>query len=292
MKKLRHLFEYIIVRVLILYMRCLSIETASALGGNIARKIGPLTKAHKVAQKNLKIAFPEMGNYEKDKILEKMWDNLGRVCAEISHLEKLKSEEFFERVKHIDAHYIDQKESKTGAFYMSAHYGNWELLARTAYERSINIVTVYRAANNPYVDALIRKSRDIHQDQSIAKGKEGAKELIKCIKNKSHIGMLVDQKMNDGIPVPFFGKDAMTAPAIANLALKYNIPVVPVRMLRTNGANFEVQAFPPLTFTRTGNTQEDIRLAMCQINNVLEEWIREHPEQWFWVHNRWPKDTS
>ena len=91
-------------------MRCLSIDTASALGGTIAQKIGPLTKAQKVAKKNLKIAFPEMGNYEQDKILEKMWDNLGRVCAEISHLDRLKSEEFLKRVKHIDAHYIDQKE--------------------------------------------------------------------------------------------------------------------------------------------------------------------------------------
>ncbi|MCH2037479.1 MAG: hypothetical protein MK137_02665 [Rickettsiales bacterium] len=293
MKKIRHLFEFLVVKIVIFYLRCLSIDNASALGGAIARKIGPMTKAHKVAKKNLHIAFPDIRNYEEEQILEKMWDNLGRVCAEIPHLAKLDSDEFFKRVKHIDPHYIaDQKESENGAFFMSAHYGNWELLARTAYERSIDIITVYRAPNNPYVDKIIRSTRDAHQDRSIQKGKEGAKDLIRCIKNKRHIGLLIDQKMNDGIAVPFFGKDAMTAPAMANLALKYDVPVIPVRMLRTNGAYFEAKAYPPLTFERTGDMKEDIRLAMCQINLLLEEWIREHPEQWFWVHNRWPKETT
>jgi KDO2-lipid IV(A) lauroyltransferase len=101
--------------------------------------------------------------------------------------------------------------------------------------------------------------------------------------------MLVDQKMNDGIPVPFFGRDAMTAPALAKFALHFNCAVVPVRVDRLPHARFRITAEPPLAYERTGDAPRDELALMAQVNQVLERWIREQPDHWFWLHRRWPE---
>src|SRR5207253_2644034 len=107
-------------------------------------------------------------------------------------------------------------------------------------------------------------------------------------KNGQSLAMLIDQKMNDGIAVPFFGRDAMTAPAIAEFALRYNLELIPARVVRTKGCHFEATIFPPMAYEKTGDEEKDVLTIMTAINAILETWIREHPEQWFWVHKRWP----
>ncbi|MDP6174798.1 MAG: lysophospholipid acyltransferase family protein [Rhodospirillales bacterium] len=104
--------------------------------------------------------------------------------------------------------------------------------------------------------------------------------------------MLVDQKMNDGISVPLLGLDAMTAPALAQFAVKFNCPVVPTRVERLGGARFRLTFYPPIEAPVTGDKQADIRAFMIQVNDLLSQWIRERPEQWLWVHNRWPPQNG
>jgi KDO2-lipid IV(A) lauroyltransferase len=104
--------------------------------------------------------------------------------------------------------------------------------------------------------------------------------------------MLVDQKMNDGIAVPFFDRPAMTASAVAELALKFRCPVVPLRCERLGGAHFRVTALPPLLLPDTGDRIADSYSLMLNINQLIESWIREHPEQWLWLHRRWPAESS
>ena len=94
--------------------------------------------------------------------------------------------------------------------------------------------------------------------------------------------------MNDGIATPFFGRDAMTAPALAELALRFDCPVVPVRVERLEGARFRITIDPPLDLDVTGERRADIAAAMVKVNGIIENWVREHPEQWLWLHNRWP----
>ena len=101
--------------------------------------------------------------------------------------------------------------------------------------------------------------------------------------------MLIDQKMNDGIAVPFLGHMAMTNPTLGRLAVKYRVPVVPVRVIREKGAHFTVIAEPPLFQKGSGLTSEQLTTAA---NDVLETWIRDKPSQWFWVHRRWTQKTT
>ena len=100
--------------------------------------------------------------------------------------------------------------------------------------------------------------------------------------------MLVDQKLNDGIAVPFFGRPAMTAPALGLLALRVDCTVLPTRVERLNHARFRLTLYPPLELPRSGDRDANVAALMTAVNTTLEGWIRERPEQWFWVHSRWP----
>jgi Kdo2-lipid IVA lauroyltransferase/acyltransferase len=100
--------------------------------------------------------------------------------------------------------------------------------------------------------------------------------------------MLADQKLNDGIPVPFFGRPAMTTSALASLALRFDCDVLPARVERLRGAHFRLTVFPALPLPRSGKPQADVAALMGQVNAILESWIRDRPGEWFWVHRRWP----
>ncbi|MEE1569571.1 MAG: lysophospholipid acyltransferase family protein, partial [Alphaproteobacteria bacterium] len=93
---------------------------------------------------------------------------------------------------------------------------------------------------------------------------------------------------NDGIAVPFFGREAMTAPALAQLALKFGCPVVPAKVVRTGGAHFRLTLYPPLEMPASGDKQANVAALMRQVNELIEGWVRENPGQWMWVHQRWP----
>jgi len=284
MKKIQHLVEVLLLRWLFSAFRFLPLDLASALGGFIARAVGPFFSAHKTAIKNLADYLPEKTQAARRKILSGMWDNLGRVAAELPHLPGNKL------VNRVTLH-GEENLPKLGeaALFFSGHIGNWELLPSIPYRRGLGITIVYRHANNALVDKIIADLRASQSDDMIAKGPRGAFKLAKTLKRKKSICMLVDQKMNDGISVPFFGRAAMTAPAIAQLALHYDLPIIPARVVRMKGANFEISVYPPLAYEKTGDADKDMLTIMTAINTMLEGWIRERPEQWFWVHKRWPR---
>jgi KDO2-lipid IV(A) lauroyltransferase len=117
---------------------------------------------------------------------------------------------------------------------------------------------------------------------------DGAREIVTALKGGAAIAMLMDQKLNEGLPVPFFGRPAMTAPAIAQFALKFRCPVYPARAERLGGSRIRVTVLPPLDIRETGDKEADIFKILTDINMLLESWIRERPEQWLWIHRRWP----
>ena len=269
--------------------RALPIDISSGLAGWLARNIGPKLKVSMVAQKNIKRAFPEITPQDLQRTIHEMWDNLGRVVGEYPHLPILLKKGFSQRIEIIGAEHIDtlRDDNKPGIFFM-AHIGNWEFSGLASEARNLPVDRVYRQANNPLTEWLLKRGRASVDGALIPKGRAGAKKIIKSLKSGNHLAMLVDQKMNDGISVPFFGIEAMTAPAIAQLALRFDCPVVPVRVKRLNGAYFQVIVNPPLSFSPSGDPKPDIHAIMHLVNLEIESWIRETPGQWLWLHNRWP----
>lgn len=292
MKKIRYALEALVLQCMLFIFRTSGFKNASGLGGFITRKLGKLTRADKTARKNLNRAMPELSDAEVENIVEKMWDNLGRTAAELSYMAKLSDEQVRQYVTIENQDIFENAKNYDGAiFFVSAHYGNWELLSRTSHAHNMSITSVYRPANNSYTDKIINSIRLKYNGNVIAKGRDGVKNLLTAIKEKQPIGMLVDQKMNDGVAVPFFGIDAMTAPAIAKLALRHQIPIIPLRTIRNHKTNFTMQFCNNIDISTTNDRNADEIRVLTDINKVFEGWIREHPEQWFWVHNRWPKDN-
>jgi KDO2-lipid IV(A) lauroyltransferase len=267
----------------------LPLDAASWLGGFLARKIGPLTGAHKTAVQNIAVAFPEKTQAERRDIVTAMWDNIGRTVAEYPHLGRLTHD--LTRVAIADPENAGQRlaEDGIGGLLLGMHGGNWELSALPGMRAGLAARHFYRAPNNPYIDAmLIKYRRAIEQDGFIPKGAAGAKLALKLLKSGVHIGMLVDQKQNEGIPVRFFGRAAMTTTAPAAFARRLNLPIAAAGVTRLNGARFSIRV-ETVDSIRTEDADSDITAMTQAISDMLERWIRENPGQWFWVHRRWPK---
>ena len=285
----QHRLEAFGARALFALFRALPVDAASALGGWLGRTIGPRLGASKRAVINLRRAMPELDEARIAEIVRGMWENLGRVVAEYPHLDKFRVYEKGGRVEALNTESVDPLlAAGKKLIFISAHFGNWEVASLAATQKGLDVAQIYRAANNPFVDALILESRSIVGSELIPKGSVAARRSIEALRQGRHLALLVDQKMNDGIPVPFFGRDAMTAPAVAQLALRFDAAIVPARVERTNGANFRLTVFPPVELPQTGDRHADTRETMRRVNAILESWIRERPEQWFWLHRRWP----
>jgi len=270
--------------------RLLPLDFASALGGALGRCIGPFLGISKRARLNLRRAFPDLPDAEIEQIVVGMWDNLGRVAAEYPHLRRFRVFEPGGRVETHGFEHIDQAVAAGRRMIVfSGHIANWEIGSLAGVQYGISVAQIYRAANNPLVDRLIARLRgDRDREELIPKGAVAARRAIAALQRGVHLGLLVDQKMNDGIPVPFFGRPAMTASALAVLALRFDCDVFPLRVERLAGAHFRVTVSPPLPLPRSGDRHADATALMTAVNTTLEAWIRDRPELWLWVHRRWP----
>lgn len=280
MKKIRYMAEAVIVWIAFLIFRMMSPERASDCGGWIGRTIGPHLGASRKAITNLQNAFPDMPYDEVQKIVVEMWDNLGRVMAEYPHMKEIV-------LNHVEVVGEENllaigKDNPCVAF--SGHLANWELMPfYFNYKIDWPSSGVYRAPNNPYTEVILDMCRHPERrGRYIPKSQQGARDIVKTLRNGERLLILIDQKYNQGIPIEFFGRPAMTSPAIANLAQKYDCPLLPVQMERLKGCKFRLTLHP--TVRAEGRGEEAVLL---QANALLEDWIAKRPAQWLWLHRRW-----
>lgn len=268
-------------------VRLLSFEAASNLGGFLGRALGPRVKKSDVARKNLKAAFPELSDIKIEALLREVWDTLGRAAFEFPLMDRLLNAPDRARVEvegreHLDAALASGKP----VLFYGAHLGSWELMPVSAAMLGFTCHIFYRAPNNPLLLKLFTTRRA--QGELIPKGAAGAKRAFALLKKGENLGILVDQKLNDGIAVPFFGRDAMTSTVLAEFALRFDAPMVPIRCTRLPGARFKLAYGAPLEVAKTGERKDDVKTIMTAVNAQMESWIRENPGQWLWLHKRWP----
>ncbi|RCK30291.1 lauroyl acyltransferase [Thalassospira xiamenensis] len=286
-KYISHPLQGLAAHLIYWIFAAMPIDMASNAGGTLLRKFGPKLGQTKKARNNLTRAFPEKSPEEIETIIFDMWENLGRNAAEIPHLHKLRPGGPRIEVVGLENGMASKDDDKPGVFF-TGHIGNWEIGMTLATAMDMDMMCVYRAPDNPWVDQLFIRARKTFRGQLVKKGPQGARQITKYMKEGGHVAMLVDQKMNDGIAVPFFGRDAMTAPALAQFALKYDCPVVPVRVERLGGAYFRMTFYPALEIVPTDDRHADILRIMTEVNAIMESWIRDRPAQWLWLHRRWP----
>jgi KDO2-lipid IV(A) lauroyltransferase len=262
----------------------LSLERASRLGGWIGRKFGPLFPVSRTALGNLNTVFPRLTTKEKKAIMTSMWQEWGNVAAEYCHLPRFLHDTSLYTIEGLDVLERLKQDGKP-ALLFTGHLSNFQLVAVAGLIHNLPLVQFYRRAKNPFVDRGMLLFQQQVTRKVIAKGPTGMKELLKSLKEGEHILMMVDQKFHQGLMVPFLGHPAATASSIATLSKRFDCPLVPVRVERTHPLHFRITFYPPM------DTTPDETSIITHVNETLGKWVKDRPEQWFWVHKRWPFST-
>jgi KDO2-lipid IV(A) lauroyltransferase len=262
---------------------------ASNLAGALSRGIGQRLSVSKVADRNLQRAMPELDAATRRIIIGDVWESIGRTVGELPHTPTLR-----ETASGPGWEMVGRENLPTGqAIFFSAHFGNWEMILPVASQTGLAVSGFYRPASNPAADQVIQTLRLAGLGphvQMFTKGARGARDAFAHIARGGSLGLLIDQKMNDGIAAPFFGRPAMTAPAAAQLALRFGLPLVPIRVERLEPARFRVICEPALALPHTGDRKADILALTTAMNETVERWVRGDPGAWLWLHKRWPKE--
>jgi KDO2-lipid IV(A) lauroyltransferase len=234
-----------------------------------------------VALKNLALIFPNKSVYERRKIAREMWEHLGRNFAELAFL---KGDKLTARITDISG--LEHTQAPQ-TIYVSGHFGQWELLNSVVYDRGIPITSVYRHLNNLILDERLKSLRLQHTTHLIRKKGDSAIALVRVLNQGMNLSLLIDQRLTNGMVLPFLGQPARSNTAAARLALKMNLPIVPAFITRTKGAYFKAEILPPLSVDMGGSEEEKVANLTRAFNALLEARIHSHPEQYLWLHDRW-----
>ena len=285
MKTIKYFFQYLLIKLLFIIFRLIGYQRASDLGDFIGRKFGPLFRKKQKILNNLKISKVGINDLERLKIMNEMWGNYGRIFAEYPFIKQFRNSNLrnfieVEGIKVLEKIKIEKK----NVIFVSAHFNNFELMAMEIEKNGINLAAIYRPLNNKFLNHTMENIRKnyICKNQ-IRKGLSGTREVIKLIKKGNSIALMIDQRVTEGIKCKFFNKEAFTTTIPGQLAIKYNLEIVPVYIERYNNFYFKMKIFPPLDFTR----EKSINNITAKLNSVLEDLIRQNPDQWIWTHNRW-----
>ena len=274
-----------------LLVRPLSPQHASATGRFLMCRLGPKTHKHRQMKRNLTRAFPDLNNEQREALARDIWGNFGAVMAEYPHLNTLSvggSPPFVSVVMDKNARAI--LENKRPAIYVSAHLGNWELVASIIAKSGVPLSVIYGPQSNPVLERMLQQQRGSLGCRLIAKH-NGIRQLVREIRSGRSVGLLPDQRVDNGEPVPFFGWDAPTTTSPAWLALKLNCPLIPVQIERTGNARFRAVFHRPILGGGKANEQSDPLQITADLNKLFESWIRKRPEQWLCMKRRWLTDA-
>ncbi len=263
--------------------------------GALMRKIGPLFKEHRIGREQLHAAFPEKSDAEIEAILGGVWDNLGRIAIEFAHLDDFCVEGFGRQTPDVITYPPESKErydwiTKSGkaTIGFAAHLANWELPGVGAKLIGVKSAVLYRRPNIGAVNDVIVKLREPLMGELIATGLDAPVRLARLLQSGIHVGMLADQHYSKGVEVTFFGRPCLANPLIAMLARQTELPIYGMRVVRKeDGNSFWGEVSDPVEPVRDAGGRVDIRGTTQAITTVIEGWIRQHPEQWLWLHRRW-----
>ncbi len=286
MKHVRYFIEATVLYILFISFKMLPPETASSIGGWIGRQIGPKLATSRKAHRHISMAIPDKTEEEKAKIIKGMWDNLGRVIAEYPHLERISKD--YTEIEDLGQLHIHLKNDHP-IIFIGGHLANWEVNgAATLTQLKHPIHLTYRAPNNPWVAKLLDKARTLNgRLKAYPKSRQSGRIILQALKNAESLGILIDQKYNEGIEAKFFSLPAMTNPVFVQLSQKHNCPLIPVRGERIKGCRFKLTSYPPLTLFDDEGAPRATESVIADAHALLETWIIERPEQWLWLHRRW-----
>jgi Kdo2-lipid IVA lauroyltransferase/acyltransferase len=270
-------------------------DRMAAWGGRAARRIGRWLPEHRTGRANLAAAFPEKTSAEIEEILAGVWENLGRIGAEYAHLDRIWDFDLgksgrtrAELTPATIERFIALRDDGKPALLFAAHLANWELPAVAAAAHGLDTAILYRAPNLTEVARAIRRIRSVSMGTLIATtGYDAAFRVAAALERGVHVGILVDQHFSRGVDVTFFGRRCKVNPMLARLARRFECPIHGARAIRLPDNRLRVELSEAIEPARDPAGQIDVAGTMQIVTSVVEGWVREHPEQWLWLHRRW-----
>ncbi len=270
-----------------------AINTIEKMG----RFVGMRYPRTKHARKSLELAFPEKSATEIESILSDMWGNLSRTAAEYAYLDKIfdfddsrPGEGRFE-IGGI-ANFAEFKALDGPAICFTAHTGNWELLPVASAAYGVNVTALFRPPENPYIAKRVLAARKTAMGHLVPSKAGASWALSDILEEGGKVGLLVDQFYKQGLPISFFGRPTKGNHLLAKLVRRYDCPVYPARCVRLPGGKFRIEMQSRLEIPRDASGKADVQALTQKINDVVENWVREYPGQWLWLHKRWRNDLS
>jgi Kdo2-lipid IVA lauroyltransferase/acyltransferase len=269
-------------------------RTSTGILAALLRTVGPRLRGHRKARAHLKAAFPEMDDQAVDRVLVGMWDNIGRTIAEYAHFDELwqfdpgdpaRSRIVMDPASHGRLRALEV--SSEPALMFAAHLANWELPPHAATAFGRKIALVYRA---PFVTPVAEELTNIRSRKVaglLAADRTTPLRVREALRRGWMVGMLVDQQYAAGVEVMFFNRPCKVNPMLAHFARRMECAIYGSRVIRLPSGAFRFEVTDALKAPRDNTGNIDIAGTMQLITSIIEGWVREHPEQWLWLHKRW-----
>ena len=283
MKNINYFTQSLVIYLFFFIGKVLGLTLSRIFFSSFFSMIGPIFKSKKILNKNFNNFHPEISDLKKNKILKNMWENYGMTFIEYIFLNYFRKQNSHIEIKG-EKNLIEVIDKKKPVIFVSGHFANFELMSIKITKKNIDLATIYRPLNNfflnPFMEFLRKKYVCKNQ---IKKGINGVRETINYIKKGHSIALMIDQRISEGELVNFFSKPAFTTTLPAQLAIKYNLKIVPVFIERLNNNKFEIEFKDQIDVKNYKNKFEITK----KLNEVLEAMIVKNPNQWIWTHDRW-----
>ena len=284
---LRFRLEYAAFWVVAKLASTLPLELCATASAWCWRRLGRFSSRRRRAAMQLAESLPELDVREREAVLSQVWDNLGRTFAEAFHIRDfIENPSRFEILRETA---LREFAGSTKAFIIvSLHSANWELTALGLLRAGLRIAGIYRTIKNPYVDAYVTRLRQpLYPSALLPKSRQTPRRFLKLMRQGVPVAMMCDLREVRGVEVPFFGRPAPSTSFPALLAVADGLPILIVRTLRRPRSHFSFE-WKVLQPVRGGASREDdVRATTALIQSCFEEWVRERPGEWMWVHRRW-----
>jgi len=282
-KSIKYFFEALFVYFFFLIGKLIGLSLSRKLFAFIFKKIGPIIRSRNIIDKNLEKFSNNLSDQKKKEITSNMWSNYGMTFIEYIFLHSFRKGKLH---INIEGEKILQEISLKNkpVIFVSGHFANFELMSMEITKKKINLATIYRPLNNFFLNPFMEYLRKKHVCKNqIKKGRRGVKEAIECINNQYSIALMVDQRVSEGEKIKFFNEKALTTTLPGQLALRYNLDIVPIFIERKNNNLFQMKIYKPIKSSDFKNKSE----VSEKLNNIIENMIVKNPNQWIWTHDRW-----
>ena len=287
MKIIKYLIQAFIIYTFFILIKILGLNISRRLFAKIFQIIGPIIKSEKTINENLE-KFLSSYNEEQKKIIKKMmWSNYGKTFVEYLFLNKFRKNNSHINFKGKEILKSIINKNKP-VIFVSGHFANFELMSMELTRETINLATIYRPLNNLFLNPFMEYVRRTYVCRNqIKKGIAGVKDSINYLKKNYSIALMIDQRVSEGKRLPFFDQMALTTTLPAQLAIKFNLEIVPIYIKRNLDDSFEMEILKPIALDRNEDLITQKINTTIKLNKILEEMISRDPGQWIWTHNRW-----